>query len=109
MCGALDYVVGLFLGKRIDKKPYVIYYMNHTLNEPQVNYTVTKKEFLEVVFGFEKFRPCLIESHVIFFTYHAPLKHLVEKKGTKPILIRWIMLLQKFDCKNKDREGSDNL
>jgi len=57
MCGALDYVVGLFLGKRIDKKPYVIYYVSYTLDEAQVNYTVTKKEFLVVVMDLKSLGP----------------------------------------------------
>jgi len=30
----------------------VIYYVNHTLNEAQVNCTVIEKEFLAVFFGF---------------------------------------------------------
>ena len=61
-----------------------------------------------VVFEFGKFRPNLIGSHVIIFTNHATLKHLVEKKYAKPMLIRWIMLLQEFDCVIKDRKGFKN-
>jgi len=44
------------LGQCINKKPHVIYYASHTLNDAQLNYTVIEKEFLTVVFGFEKFR-----------------------------------------------------
>ena len=57
-----------------------------------MNYTVTEKEFLVVLLGFEKFRPYLIGSHVIVFN-HATLKHIMEKKNAKPGLIRWIILL----------------
>jgi len=52
-----------------------------------VNYTVTKKEFLVIVFGFEKFRPYLIGSHVIVLTDHATLKHLMKNKDVKSRLI----------------------
>jgi len=52
---------------------------------------------LAIIFGFEKFRLYLIGSHVIVFADHAALKHLIEKKGAKPKLIRWIILLQEFD------------
>lgn len=46
MCDASDYAVGVVLGQRVDKKPHVIYYASHTLNEAQLNYTVTEKSFL---------------------------------------------------------------
>ena len=59
----------------------MIYYASHTLNDAQLNYTVTEKEFFTVVFGFEKFRSYLIESHVIVYTDHASLKHLLSKKN----------------------------
>ena len=92
MCDALDYTVGAILG-RVDKKPHVIYYANHTLNYAQLNYTVTEKEFLAMIFGFEKFRPYLIGSHVIVYTDHSTLKHLLSKKDAKPRPVRWILLL----------------
>jgi len=62
-----------------------------------VNYIITENEFLAVVFGFKKFRPYLVGSHVIVFTNHATLKHLVENKDAKPRLIGWIILLKEFD------------
>jgi len=47
-----------------------------------MKYTVT--EFLVVVFAFKKFRPCLIDSHVIIFIDFAALKLLLSKKDAKP-------------------------
>ena len=106
MHDASDYMVGVVLGQRIDKKSHISYYVNHTLDEAQVNYTVTKKEFQAVVFVFKKFRPYLIGSHVIVFT--NALKHLVEKKDGKHRLIRWILLFQEFDCEIKDKKHFEN-
>jgi len=68
------------------------------LNEAQVNYTITKKEFLTVVLGFEKLRPYFIGSHVIVHIDHVALKHIFSKKDAKPRLLRWILLLREFDC-----------
>ena len=45
MCDASDHAIGVVLGQRIDKKPHVIYYASHTLNDAQGSYTFTKKEF----------------------------------------------------------------
>ena len=75
MCDASDYAVVVVLGQHVDRKTHVIYCINHTLNETQLNYTLTEKEFLVVVFDFEKFGPYLIGSHVIVHTDHATHKH----------------------------------
>ncbi|GJR06889.1 putative nucleotidyltransferase, ribonuclease H [Tanacetum coccineum] len=37
------------------------------------------------------------------------LRHLLGKKDAKPRLIRWMLLLQEFDLKIRDKEGCDNV
>ena len=49
-CDASDHAVRVVLGQSIDKKPHVIYYISHSLNDAQMNYTVVEKELLVVVF-----------------------------------------------------------
>ena len=46
MCDASDYVVGVVLGQRVDKKLNVIPYASKTLDNAQRNYATTEKEFL---------------------------------------------------------------
>nr|XP_016500668.1 PREDICTED: uncharacterized protein LOC107819101 [Nicotiana tabacum] len=82
MCDARDYVVGAVLGQRKDKLMHPIYYENKTLSGAQLNYTLTKKEMLAVVFAFDKFRSYMIDSKVI--------------------------LVQKFDFEIHDRKGTEN-
>jgi len=87
----------------------MIYYASHTLNDAQLNCTVTEKEFLAMIFGFKKFRHYLIGSYVIVYTDHSTLKDLLAKKDAKPRLVRWIFLLQEFDCEIRNKKGSENL
>jgi len=88
MCDVSDYAIGVVLGQCVDKKAHVIYYASHTLNDAQLNYTMIEKEFLAMIFGFKRFRPYLIGSHVIVYTDHSALKHLCSKKDAKPRLVR---------------------
>ena len=88
MCDASDYSLGAVLGQKVEKKLYVIYYASRTMNEAQINYTTTEKEFLAIIFALEKFRPYLIGTNVIIYTDHAAIKYLLAKKDAKPRLIR---------------------
>ncbi|KAM1277767.1 hypothetical protein ACFX2I_030081 [Malus domestica] len=46
MCDASDYALGAVLGQRKDKRLHVIYYASRTLNDAQLNYSTTEKNFL---------------------------------------------------------------
>ncbi|XP_070025577.1 uncharacterized protein [Nicotiana sylvestris] len=82
--------MGAVLGQRKDKLMHPIYYVSRTLSGAQLNYTVTEKEMLVVVFAFDKFRSYLIGSKVIVYTDHAAFRYLIENKESKPCLIRWV-------------------
>ena len=62
-----------------------------------------------MVFVCEKFRPYILGSHVIIHTNHVAIKYLMAKNEAKPRLIRWVLLLQKFDLEIKDKKGSNNV
>ena len=68
MCDASDFTVGAVLGQRKDKVLHAIYYARKTLDEAQVNYGTTEKEFLDVIYALEKFRSYLVGSKVTVFT-----------------------------------------
>jgi len=87
MCDASDYAIGAVLGQRLDNRQHVIYYASRTLNEAQLNYTTTEKEFLAVVFALEKFRQYLLGSRTTIFTDHSALRYLMQKKDAKARLI----------------------
>ncbi|KAF3320392.1 Retrovirus-related Pol polyprotein from [Carex littledalei] len=73
MCDASDYAVGAVLGQRADNKSHVIYYASKVLDEAQMNYTTTEKEFLAVIFAINKFQQYLVGSKVVVYTDHAAI------------------------------------
>ncbi|XP_021730704.1 uncharacterized protein LOC110697629 [Chenopodium quinoa] len=109
MCDASDEAIGSVLGQRKDGKLHVIYYLSKTLNDAQRNYITTEKEFLAVIHSFEKFRTYLIGSRTIVYTDHSALKYLISKKEAKPRLLRWVLVLQDFDCEMRDKKGAENV
>jgi len=62
-----------------------------------MNYTVTKKEFLAVVFTAEKFRSYFIGSHVIIFTDHVVVKQHRSKRDAKITVVGGVLLLRQFE------------
>ena len=97
MCDVSNYAIGAVLGQKRERTFQVIYYASRTLNDVQLNYATTEKELLAIVFVFDKFRLYLIGNRVIVHTDHSAIKYLMTKKDAKPKLIRWVLLLQKFD------------
>ena len=71
---------GSHLGQWNDNKPYAIYYVSQSLDDAQMKYATTEKEFLVVVFALEKFHPYLINSKVIInFHWSCPIKAFLEE------------------------------
>ncbi|GKA84678.1 retrovirus-related pol polyprotein from transposon TNT 1-94 [Tanacetum coccineum] len=46
---------------------------------------------------------------MIVYTDHSALRHLFKKQDARPRLIRWILLLQDFDIKVKDKKCTENV
>ncbi|XP_074266532.1 uncharacterized protein LOC141589807 [Silene latifolia] len=104
-----DYVIGAVLGQRKEKVLHAIYYASKTLDDAQINYAITGKELLVVVYSLDKFRAYFVGYKVIIYTDHVTLKYLLDKKEAKPRLTRWILLLQEFDFEIRDKSGAENV
>ena len=87
----------------------MVYYASKTLNEAQRNYTTTEKELLAVVYALDKFRAYLVGSDIIIFMDHSALKYLLTKQNVQARLIRWVLLLQEFNLKIKDKKSVENV
>jgi len=62
-----------------------------------------------VVLALEKFHPYLLGSKPTIFPNHSALRYLMLKKDAKARLIRWILLLQEFDLKIREKKGIKNV
>ena len=51
----------------------------------------------------------LIGTSIVVFTNHVALRYLLSKKDAKARLIRWILLLQKFNLQIKDKKRVENV
>lgn len=60
MYGTSNYVIGIVLEQRKDKKMYAIYYASRTLDEAQMNYATHENELLAIVFAIDKFHSYLV-------------------------------------------------
>ena len=56
---ASDTCIGAVLGQQDGQVPYAIYYISKNLDLAELNYTVTEKEFLAIVYSINKFRHCI--------------------------------------------------
>ncbi|RDX87269.1 Retrovirus-related Pol polyprotein from transposon 17.6, partial [Mucuna pruriens] len=111
MCDASNSALGAVLGQRagVDQPMHVIAYASRTMDPAHQNYTTTEKELLAIVFALDKFRSYLLGLRIVVFSDHAALRYLLKKPDAKLRLIRWMLLLQEFDKKIRDKKGVENL
>lgn len=101
---ASKYAIGSVLSQ--DGKP--VCYASRTLNPNEVNYSVTEKELLAIVWSVKYFRPYLFGKHFKVKTDHKPLKWLESLKEPNSKLVRWKLLLSEYDFDTDYIKGKDN-
>ena len=102
---ASEYSIGAVLSQVHHGQEKVIAYAGRALNRNEVNYCVTRKELLAVVYFTKYFRQYLLGRKFVIRTDHAALSWL--KKTPQPIgqNARWLELLGEFDFIIKHRQG----
>ena len=106
---ASDLAIGATLGQEENKKSYAIYYISKNLSSAELNYTVTEKEFLAVIFAINKFRHYITGYEVFVHIDHSAIKYLMKKPLTSSRVTRWLLLLQEFNVTIVDRPGKSNV
>lgn len=101
--------IGAVLGQKEGNKEYVIYYINKNLQGAELNYIVTKKEMLAIVYAINKFKHYIIGYPVFIHTDHTTIRYLMNKPIVGGRLVKWLLLLQKFDIIIVDKLGKANV
>ena len=74
-----------------------------------MNYIITEKEFLAVVYSLHKFQHYITGYQTFVHTDHAAIRYLMNKPDVNARIIRWLLLLQQFDLTIIDKPGKENV
>ena len=72
-CDASDFGLGAELSQDQNGAKVVIACASRTLSRPEINYDVTKRELLAVVFGLKAYRQYLLGRSFVIRTDHSAL------------------------------------
>lgn len=86
---ASDTTIGTTLGQEENQQSYAIYFISKNLSPVQLNYIVTEKDFLAVIFANNKFRHYITGYEVFVHTYHSAIRYLMNKPLTSGRVARW--------------------
>ena len=106
---ASDYSIGVTLLQMDDSmslKP--ISFSGRSLNKAEMNYCVTDRELLAIIYGVMHFRVYLESSKFVILTDHHALTYLMTQKHLLQRQIRWQLLLNSFDFEIRHISGSKN-
>eukprot|EP00253_Pinus_taeda_P027312 PITA_27312 len=95
--------------QQVDKLPYAVYYVSKNLAPAKLNYTVSEKEFLVVIYAISKFRHYIIGYPTFVHTDHGAIRYLMNKPVTLGHIRRWLLLLKEFDITIVDKPGKGNM
>ena len=79
------------------KLDFPICYASRQLNSAEKNYTTTEREVLGMIYAVKKFWHYLLANQFVFFVDHQALLYLVNKPCNTGRIVRWFIILLKFD------------
>ena len=81
---------------------------SRVLNNAEINYCVSEKEILAIVWSLERFKTCVSGCKIKIFSDHKALSFLNTCKYLNSRLIRWSLYLQNYDLEINYIRGKDN-
>ena len=103
---ASDFAIGAVLSQIVDGEEHVIAYASKRLSRTEVNYCVTRRELLAVVFFLKYFRHHLLGRSFTVRTDHSALQWLRNIPEPVGQQARWIGTMEEYDFKIVHRPGT---
>ena len=97
--------IGAVLSQVQEGQEKVIAYASRTLNRPEQNYCVTRKELLAIVYYMKAFKQYLLGREFTVRTDHAALQWLMKTPNPIGQQARWLDILGEFQFKVVHRPG----
>ena len=103
---ASNYAIGAVLSQKDEEnREYVIAYRSKKMNKAELNYTITEKECVAVVWPVKQFRNYLYGVEFTIVTDHSALAWLMNIKEPVGRLARWALYLQTYSFTMIHRAG----
>ena len=103
---ASNFAIGAVLSQEIDGVEFVVAYASKRLSRSEMNYCVTRRELLAVVYFTKYFRNYLLGRRFCIRTDHAALQWLRRMPDPCGQQARWIGALEQYDYEILHRPGS---
>ena len=91
-----DFGMGSILGQIQDSKHVVISYDSKMFNKAQLNYSVSEKELLAILYALRKYRHYIHGTKFTVYCDHNALQYIVNLKNPTGRLMRWALALSEF-------------
>lgn len=95
------------LSQQNDRLP--IAFASRSLRGPELNYTVTEKELLAIIYSLSKFRTLIYGCKVIIKTDHRALEFLAKCNLQNEPITRWVLFLNDFQYKIQHIPTKENI
>jgi hypothetical protein len=105
---ASGYGIGAILVQQHKEGERVISYVSRLLSSAELNYSVSEKECLALVWATEKFKTYIWGAKLRIVTDHHALCWLLKKKNLAGRLARWSLQLQDLDLEIVHRSGKSH-
>jgi len=102
---ACDKAIGAVLSQIQDGDEKVIEYAGRSLDKREVNYCVSRKELLSIVYSLRYFKQYLMGRHFRIRTDHAPLTWLRRTPDLVGQQARWLEIMEEYDFTVEHRPG----